>query len=408
MAHGAENKKIAKSAGFIAVFLVIFLIACFVLERKDSYQKYREFFDEEEDFDVLWLGTSHMLNGVFPMELWHDYGISSYNMGGHGNAIPATYWVLRNALDYTTPKVVVIDTWAANVNVKGSVNNMPEQIHNSFDAFPLSWTKVQAINDISEDGFYKWDFLFEFSVYHNRWEELGAEDFAPSDNVEKGAESRISVMPLQTADTIPKEADEAETVAKEYLRKMIELCQERDIQVVLVYLPFSADEAETKSSNSINAIAQEYGVPYINFLYEDTVDYRVDMYDSFHLNPSGARKVTDYIGEYLVENCGLTDHRQDEAYAHWSADYERYEEFKIVNLNQAESVYDYLMLLQDKNLSCDISVRKNSAYLEDAEFLALLQNIGITDVSAVVREDQGAELMISVYDRKTGEKVSER
>lgn len=101
-------KKRAKYFFNCIMTLILFIICISTLsnlvERKDSRIKYEAFFEQTENFDVLFLGSSHMIYGVYPMELWHDYGIVSYNMGGHGNRIPTTYIVLKEALNYTTPK----------------------------------------------------------------------------------------------------------------------------------------------------------------------------------------------------------------------------------------------------------------------------------------------------------------
>ena len=70
-----------------------------VTERKDSRDKFAQFYEAEENIDVLFLGSSHVLNGIFPMELWNEYGIVSYNMAGHGNRMILKYWILMNALE---------------------------------------------------------------------------------------------------------------------------------------------------------------------------------------------------------------------------------------------------------------------------------------------------------------------
>ena len=44
-------------------------------------------------------------------------------------------------------------------------------------------------------------------------------------------------------------------------------------------------------------------------------DYQDD--DGDHLNLSGTRKMTKYLAEHLVKECGLTDHRNDPAYRSW-------------------------------------------------------------------------------------------
>ena len=65
------------------VLLVLILVRISgLVERKSAYQKNGDFMEQSEDLDVLFLGTSHVINGVFPMELWKEYGITSYNYQG--------------------------------------------------------------------------------------------------------------------------------------------------------------------------------------------------------------------------------------------------------------------------------------------------------------------------------------
>ena len=49
------------------------------------------------------------------------------------------------------------------------------------------------------------------------------------------------------------------------------------------------------------------------------IDYSTDYVeeDANHLSLSGVRKMTDYLAQYLVEECDLTDHRGDPAYSSW-------------------------------------------------------------------------------------------
>ena len=74
---------------------VILYGATVVLERKDSLYKYADFFDmaEKDQIDVLFMGSSHVINAINPVFLFEDYGITSYNMGGHGAMLQATYWM---------------------------------------------------------------------------------------------------------------------------------------------------------------------------------------------------------------------------------------------------------------------------------------------------------------------------
>ena len=69
-------------------------------QKKDSYAKHAEFFEQDAPYDVFFVGSSRMMNGVFPMELWEDHGIVSYNWAQAGHPPPAYYWIMRLALDY--------------------------------------------------------------------------------------------------------------------------------------------------------------------------------------------------------------------------------------------------------------------------------------------------------------------
>ena len=170
---------IAVSLGILAVILS-FLTDLVV--RKNSIKKYKDFFEEENDFDVLFLGSSHMLNGVYPMELWNDYGIVSYNLGGHSNEIATSYWVMEMALEYTDPELVVVDCYLLSHNYKTSTKY--SYVHLSMDAFPLSFTKIRAVFDLLDDDYMDAaiadgtvavseertpiSLLWNFSVYHTR------------------------------------------------------------------------------------------------------------------------------------------------------------------------------------------------------------------------------------------------
>ena len=55
---------------FCAVLVFCIAAATDVLERKQSISRFKLFFDKAQEHDVLFVGDSHMVNAVFPMELW--------------------------------------------------------------------------------------------------------------------------------------------------------------------------------------------------------------------------------------------------------------------------------------------------------------------------------------------------
>lgn len=233
------------SIATVLIILTFILVKCSdIMQRKSSDYKYIPFFEHASDYDVLFMGTSHVINAVFPMELWNDYGITSYNCGGHSNEIATTYWVMENALDYANPKVIVIDCAAVENMVKTSLTF--EFVHLSLDAFPISGTKIKTVFDLLDDPLMKecaeaemlddagekrtkMGLLWDFSVYHGRWKELDVVDFESRKSFEYGAEANVLLAkPAKFAPNTGLKL-ESETVGLKYLRKMIESCKEKDI-----------------------------------------------------------------------------------------------------------------------------------------------------------------------------------
>lgn len=387
----------------IMTFLLFIICLCALsslVERKDSRNKYMDFFTEKENFDVLFLGSSHVINGIYPMELWNDYGIVSYNMGGHGNRMPTNYIVLKEALNYTTPKLVVIDCF--HVKSDRMYSDSIEQVHLSLDAFPLTLQKIQGIHELINDPSLEAEFLWDFVTYHNRWDSLTKDDFSPIPSVEKGAEMRAGVAtPNEVIRISPDEKLKEDTNGIIYLRKIIELCQKNDIDVLLTYLPFPSLPEDQAEANRLFDIAEEYDVQYLNFLtMENIVNYDTDCLDEgSHLNVSGGNKMTDYIGQYISDQYNIPDHRSDSSYDHWNTDYQEYTEYKLSLLRKENSLYSYLMFLSDDQFTFHMNVNTSSDVLNDTRIQHLLHSLNNRYSLSPMDEDISVFIEVLYHDQ---------
>ena len=356
-----------------------------LVERKGSRQLFASFFEQEEDFDVLFLGTSRTIDGISILDLWNDYGIVSYNLAVSGAILPAEYWELMNALDYTSPKLVVVD--GCYLAKEFGLNMAKGASHACLDAFPLSITKIRAVLDLTENMSDRMEFLWDFSLYHDRWEELSAGDFKPGKNVCKGGRlSGGAAAPLSFPDIGPDKMLEEDTKGVLYLEKIIEACQERDIDVILTYMPYPAGETEQMEANRLCAIAEEYGETCLNFLRMDVVDYSTDLRNSYtestwgvngHLNPSGGQKITEYIGNYIRDNYDIPDRRGDADYQGWYDDYVQYTDYKIQVMNNQTELMSYFTLLYDKHISCCLYLADSGIWRAGGVYYDQLRNLGI-------------------------------
>lgn len=373
-----------------------------LLNPGQAYTKNKEFLEDGELYDILFLGNSHMTNAVYPMELWHDYGMASYNLAGYGDQIPTTYWMLENALEYSDPGLVVVDCGSLRSEIKVKKK---ELLHAQIDCLPLNQEKWRMLGDLIEDPKERLEFVWDFAVYHDRWEELGQTDFEKEMNVEKGAKIEADVAkPLGLA---PRPAQTAlfTSTGTEYLRRIIEECQSRDIELLLVYLPYSASEEEWQEALCAEQMAKEYGVPYLNFLDLSVVDLSIDSYDPHeHLNGSGGRKVTAYLGAYLDQHYELADHRGEAAYSGWDEDYRRYTDYKLQLASSLEALDKYLMMLADPAFDCCVYINgeANVWGLEET-YLPLVANLSGGRAERLEEASASGEDYFLVLDRQKGQ-----
>ena len=381
-------QSVLSSILFIAVLIALVAGLSRITEYKGSREKIEPFFERAEQLDVLFFGDSHAYSAIYPMELWADYGIASYNLANYNLPIPASYWVMRNALLSCTPKLVVLDV--NQIWEQAKLCDSSGDIHTGLDGFPMSRVKLEAIFDLmddplltDEDGqLYKdlrWEFIFPFIKYHSRWNVLTARDLKPEYNQELGGERNIDVAVPDDYEIIANAAEE-QGYGFIYLRRFIEHCQQLGIDVLLTNLPYPCpnNNEEQLYTNAVVYTAEEYGVEYIDFVYLDQiVDYSTDCYDpASHLNPSGAWKVTDFIGQYLRENYDLPDHRSEAAYAAWDSDYAAYRGKKLQSISKEADPYNFLMLLADPSFSPVLLLPEDSAVYADDLAMQLVQNAG--------------------------------
>lgn len=403
------NRKglIIRGIAILVITCLMLELTAYVLRRNTGYEKNQEFYSSDEEYDVLFFGSSHVTMGVLPMELWRNYGITSYNLANQGQTIPADYWLLKAALERKNPSLVVMDVYTLYDDQKYSVM---EYVHSSFDPMPMSRTKVQAIRDLLPPE-SRMDFLMPFSIYHNRWESVTKEYFERELSVQKGAYEN-NEMGVPFVEPVPEifdmgtvaDAGVTETTNMEYMRKAIELCQEKGVPILLVAAPFNDETYLSEWTNGARQLAEEYNVPFVNGAAQGMLDTLTDLYDRGHMNSSGARKWTNYLGAYILENYDISDKRNDAAYQSWNEDYEAYREYKVQELNSVDDLNALLMLLYDKEWSACISVKAGCEKFGDDWFSALVSNAGsCAGVGEVNIPEDDTQNYFCLIDNKAGQ-----
>lgn len=401
----------------IFVFVIILLTPIsLILERKASNTKYVDYIKQEGNFDVLFLGTSRAMDAFLPNELWLNYGITSYNFGNQGCNLPVEYWNLVEALSYAKPEIVVVDAYSIDSNQKvASI----EYTHEALDWFPFSTTKIKAVTDLfNNDGVdvngvvcreRQLEYLWDFILYHNRWAEITESDFNFDGHPESGAISLFKVFDYTENGTDVEKPDNYETVdlnsiGAEYLCKIIELCKNNDIDVIITYLPNATGDNEYNKAYTVRQLADQYDVEYIDFLNdkENIVDYYTNLADASHLNYAGGCKITNYIGNILNSKFALSDKRTEGKFGS-NATHETILSYYLLAkqywVNDQNDLYTILMLLQDDYYNFEIYV-SDAKFLDDITLYNAINQLPEGNIIIDCNLENNVDIMVKVTDSK--------
>ena len=314
------RKHILSSVAFLLILAVLLAAASYVVLPKNNTKKAGMHTPQangilgepENTIDVLFLGNSESYCGFVPMEIWKEQGITSYVCGSSLQRLYQSEQYLRSAFRKQSPKVVILETLAVFTD----------------------YGRTEVLPDIAGE----WVPILR---YHDRWKSLRAEDwYEPVRYTHvRGDKGYHTFHEIEAADTTDymKPTEETHRVPSKNIRhiqNMQEFCQEHGAQLVLVSIPSTTNWTQAEH-NGIAAMAQSMGITYLDLnLMRDEVpiDWEVDTQDKGdHLNITGARKVSDFIGQWLAETGLFEDKRSWEAYSQWNQFLQEYLEDKEVD-----------------------------------------------------------------------------
>lgn len=384
MNHNKPIYRILLCTFFVAILAAILLYCSRLVERKESAEKNASFFTEAAagHIDALLIGSSHVVNGINPAQIYEQTGYTVYNLAGHGSTIPVSYWTLVNALDYCTPQFVLIDTYMIeknyqylDINVEGDdhgTSTAVDQLHEVFDCFPETANKRAAIADLISDPDTRKEFSFDFIKYHSRWNDLDQDDYKSVSQVTEdslmGAQLRYEVTPNAEHYNLlgQEDADETETIGKQYLRRIIELCISKGITPVIIQVPFEESEEYQRAANSAAGIASAYGIPFVNMRYvENIINSYSDLQSQTHLSAYGAYKVTNYLAQNTLTQLGMTDHRGDADYESWDTAVSTWHQEILDASTEPADLYAALMMLRFDDVSGVVFINNPDALMTD-------------------------------------------
>lgn len=329
MSRKAMVSRIASIAVFVLFIGLVLTVTDQITRAKfigDSTTIVDGFYAEKKnDIDLIVMGSSNSFCTVDPLVLYEEYGIAAYDFGSSSQPMNISVLYLREALKTQKPRVVALEI---NMMTSDSASSRSESgLRWGFTNIPLSADKLKCIyQSVGEVNAAYFTYVFPVFRYHNRWKELSRTDYTyfyqDKTNYTKGYLETQAVSE-ETVNLTDYNFEgmawiEEENVA--YLDEMLQLCRQKNVELLLFKSP--RESWHRYETEAVRALADARGLKYVDFneLYSDgqiELDMAVDFRDSQHLNDSGARKVTSYLGRYIKENYALPDRRNEAVPNSW-------------------------------------------------------------------------------------------
>lgn len=264
--------------------------------------------------EVMIYGSSHAYLGCSSMEMYDKYGIGAYNYGWNWQKINTIKLFIEDSLLTQKPKVALIETY--------TVNTVLENVDMNAEIYYSRYlNNKKAIKEYIKQCFgLKIDrylsYFFPIIQFHDNWNELTARNFNKLSNenfhlINMGFGAIDSIKEIEFDSSKKFTQKELSYSARKVLDDIVKLCKDNDIKIVFFTVPFADDE--NAYSEAMKKYSKENNCVYIDFFEkckEIGIDEKKDFCNENHLNVNGAKKISNYLGDYLIKNYNLTDMRE--------------------------------------------------------------------------------------------------
>lgn len=299
----------------LLIFFVIIILICSTLPyfwgESYYYQDYKVRTSLSGKLDTLVIGSSHALRSIKPTVLNEKLNTKAYNLSSPLMSMYGRYVMLEKEINRNPIKTVYLEIsynaltldrktlgLEGDLYVLGRFDNVFERINFFTNAFtPDEYRKVLSDIIVRSKN--------SFSI-HNTIEQYKTFGYLsmPSNNQLLSDEVKEKVKNTKVLDTKIKEE------SLNYFDKIIKLCKENDIRVILVVTPvtermiFEYSNLDDIFSQYID-LAKEYNCEYYDFnldkhrkkLYSEESSF----YDNTHMSDSGAEIFSNRLTEIIED-----------------------------------------------------------------------------------------------------------
>ena len=307
-------KKYFYPAIFIAIMLCINEIVVLALKpctnfRNDIHKL------ETNQYDDLFVGTSHGKAGINPEVVDKITGEKSLNLCLGGEEVQDSYYIIKEACRVNKPKKIIYELdpgyWV-------STATLGPEYRTVYDEFPMSEVKAEYYLD----KIWSVDFrttLFPWYLYRKGIKGAGARFTSKFSHAYKNYDDSFYNEPSQAytsqgqirteANLILWDEKKLKSDAVKSFKKIVKLCKENNIKLTVVTTPVPQETLEKYHDNFENAnkfftsLMEKEGVEYYNYNYQEVsgFDRSLDGFSDYegHMYEEQSDVFSEEIGKIM-------------------------------------------------------------------------------------------------------------
>lgn len=343
-----KNSRYRQVLHFLGMAAVVLSLTCaavhicnyLLVDDTGSYTRLtmHELYENEENIDTLFLGSSHCFRAYDPELFTELTGKTAFNLGSSSQHFDTSYYLLREAAKYNDIQTVYLDMHYKFLFVNKESRDLV-QANIISDYMRPSLNKLEFLTQVSGAEHYTnrmlpfrrdWQKLVDIPYVWEVWSKKQTDaykNYEPVVNEHeyyagKGFVRSDAVFDPESVtwwDKFPSAAEEMNgdgAYTNSCIQKIVEFCRQNNIRLIFVTAPsfgkyLDAVEPYDAAYGYIKAMADQYGVPYLDFnlCRKERLNLSEEYFlDVDHLNGKGAEAVTRLLARLDNEEVDIDEY----------------------------------------------------------------------------------------------------
>ena len=269
---------------------------------RGDYQPIEHIIKKCED-EVLFIGSSVVINSLMPSVLEDSLGMSCYNAGANGQTMQYFHTILNCVLQRYTPKMIILGLRPDELYGDGML-----RYHLLVPYYNTGYNEIDSVLE-SKDGREKYLLKSSLYRYNTIWFRILLYHFMGGHNDNNKGFSGLEKPIIPPYLTNSMGSQDLSEIKVRILYDIVRKCKQRGIKLV-VYSPpmYTKFKEKTGTVKELERICKDKRIPY----YYDTQDslflgHQEWFYDNTHLNKYGSLEYSKLFASRLYHGNGEFD-----------------------------------------------------------------------------------------------------